>query len=117
MGWQAYKGHAELDVENIRAFAICDRCCELWNHDQLSWQWDFRGPSLQNIRILVCPNCLDDPNATLRTIVLPADPIPVYNARIDQYTNPAADYVTGPVIVTSHVRSPSGYLVTFSGTP
>ena len=81
MGYRAFLGHAELDVENIRAFAICDACGSLWNHDRLSWQYQYRGPALQNTRKLVCPTCLDVPNPSLRTIVLPPDPVPVINAR------------------------------------
>ena len=81
MSYRAYTGHAEVDIDDIRAFAICERCGSLWNHDQLSWQYDYRGPSPQNTRKLVCPTCLDAPNPTSKSIVLPPDPVPVLNAR------------------------------------
>src|SRR5271157_2824596 len=81
MGYRAFRGHAEVDVDDIRAFAICDRCGSLWNHDRLSWQFQWQGPKLVNLRQLVCPTCLDVPNPTLKSIVLPPDPVPVFNAR------------------------------------
>ena len=90
MGYRAYRGHAGLDLDNIRAFAICERCGQLWNHDRLAWQHEYRGPSLVNTGKLVCPGCLDDPNPSMRTIVLPADPVPVINPRVP---NPA-DLIT-----------------------
>ena len=81
MSYRAYTGRAAVDVNDIRAFGICDRCGQLHNHDRLSWQMDYRGSTLQNTRKLVCPGCLDIPNPTSKTIVLPADPVPVLNAR------------------------------------
>jgi hypothetical protein len=53
----------------------------------LKWQYQFRGPKLQNIRLLVCPTCLDKPQEQLRTFVLPADPIAISNPRVEDYTN------------------------------
>lgn len=40
---------------------------------------------LQNIRILVCSQCLDVPSIQLKTIILPPDPLPVFNPRPEQY--------------------------------
>lgn len=52
----------------------------------LKWQMDWRGPKLQNLRILVCDSCYDkyQPNGQ-RTFILPADPVPVPNARPEFY--------------------------------
>ncbi len=56
------------------------------NHYKMSWQHDWAGTRMQNLRILACENCLDAPSeAALRTIVLPPDPPPVFNARPEPY--------------------------------
>jgi hypothetical protein len=69
-----------------RATAICDRCGFMYNHDQLQWQWDWQqGPRLFNLRILVCPTCLDIPQESGRTIDLPPDPVPIANPRPENY--------------------------------
>lgn len=58
----------------------------MWNLDRLQWQWDWQqGPRLKNLRILVCPDCYDKPQENGRTIVLPPDPIPIKNARPENY--------------------------------
>jgi hypothetical protein len=61
----------------------------------LRWQYDWRGNSLQNIRLLVCNKCLDKPQEQLRTIRLPPDPLPVANARVEPYT--ADEEPNGPL--------------------
>lgn len=78
-------GRARVSTRNPQAFAICDRCGFLYNHIDLSWQFDYAGASLINKRILVCETCNDVPQSQLRNIILPADPVPVQNARIQAY--------------------------------
>lgn len=78
-------GRASVSVSNPRAFGICDRCGFLYNHHELQWQYDYRGAALVNVRILVCDTCLDVPQNQLRNIVIPADPTPIMNARIQDY--------------------------------
>jgi hypothetical protein len=79
-------GHADISEVYPRALGVCDRCGFLWNLDRLKWQWDWQqGPRLFNLRILVCPPCLDVPQESGRTIVLPPDPIPVEYARPENY--------------------------------
>lgn len=78
-------GRAKVSSRNPRAFAICDRCGFLYNHNQLSWQFDWAGASLINKRILVCQTCNDVPQQQLRAIVVPADPVPIQNPRIQDY--------------------------------
>ena len=78
-------GRAAVSPSNPRAFAICDRCGFLYNHVHLQWQFDYRGAALMNTRILVCDSCLDVPQNQLRNIVIPADPTPIMNARIQDY--------------------------------
>jgi hypothetical protein len=81
MGYRAFRGHAELEVDNIRAFAICDDCGALYNHDMLAWQTRWTGPVLVNTGKLVCPTCLSAPNPAFKNVVLPPDPEVVINAR------------------------------------
>lgn len=78
-------GRARVSSRNPRAFAICDKCGFLYNHVNLRWQYDWRGASLQNLRLLVCDTCLDVPQQQLRAIVVPADPVPILNPRIQDY--------------------------------
>jgi hypothetical protein len=51
----------------------------------LQWQFDYAGAGLINKRILVCDPCLDVPQNQLRAIVLPADPMPIENPRVQDY--------------------------------
>lgn len=46
---------------------------------------DWRGATMQNIRILVCKTCYDKPQEQLRAIVVPADPTPIVQARTENY--------------------------------
>lgn len=85
MGYASRSGRARTSARNPRAFAICDRCALWYNHYQLKWQYDWAGASLINKRILVCDTCYDEPQEQLRAIVLPADPVPIINPRVEPY--------------------------------
>lgn len=78
-------GRASISQTNPQALAICDRCGFRYNHIDLSWQFQWRGTKLQNIQILVCQDCLDIPQEQLRVIIIPPDPIPIMNARPENY--------------------------------
>lgn len=85
-------GRAKVSARNPRAFGICDRCGFLYNHVNLQWQYDWAGASLINKRILVCDECNDVPQSQLRAIVVPADPVPILNPRIQDYNTAESDY-------------------------
>lgn len=87
-------GRASVSSTNPRAFGICDRCGFLYNHIRLQWQFDYAGAGLINKRILVCNDCMDTPQAQLRAIVLPADPVPIQNPRVQDYAAAETDNVT-----------------------
>ena len=87
-------GRASVSSSNPRAFGICDRCGFLYNHIRLQWQYDYAGAGLINKRILVCNDCNDTPQAQLRAIVLPADPVPIQNPRVQDYAAAETDNVT-----------------------
>jgi hypothetical protein len=85
MGYASRSGRARTSAKDPRAFAICDRCAIWYNHHQLRWQYDWAGASLINKRILVCNTCYDEPQNQLRAIVVPADPVPIINPRVEPY--------------------------------
>ena len=78
-------GRAKVSTKNPQAFAICDSCGFLFNHYRLTWQFEWAGNKLINQRQLVCPRCNDIPNQQLRAIILPADPMPIQNPRVQNY--------------------------------
>ena len=86
MAYASQSGRARTNPNSPQAFGVCDRCGTWYNHNSLSWQFDWRGASLQNLRILVCDRCKDVPDEQLRAIVLPADPMPIINARVEPFT-------------------------------
>ena len=85
MAYASKSGRARTSPSNPQAFAVCDRCGLWTNRVDLQWQFDWRGASLMNIRLLVCNDCYDEPQQQLRAIVVPADPVPVINPRIEPF--------------------------------
>jgi hypothetical protein len=85
MGYASRSGRARTDARNPRAFAVCDRCSLWYNHVNLNFQYDWAGASLINKRILVCDTCYDTPQEQLRAIIVPADPVPIINPRVEPY--------------------------------
>lgn len=115
MGWASRSGRASTNASNPQAHAICDRCGFRYNHINLKWQFDWRGTSLQNIRMLVCNTCYDEPQEQLRAIIVPADPVPILNPRLQDFataeTNTRAtsgqntvDPVTGIPVINGDTR-------------
>jgi len=90
MGYASKSGRARTSARNPQAHAICDRCGGRYNHVDLTWQNDWAGASIINKRILVCRRCNDTPQQQLRSIVIPADPMPIQNARPERF----AEYET-----------------------
>ena len=93
-------GRAQISARAPRALAVCQRCGFLYNHDNLQWQWDWlQGPRLFNLRLLVCKPCLDIPQESGRTIVLPPDPVAIYYALPENYAladNPLSPLLYAP---------------------
>lgn len=92
MAYASRQGRARISSQNPQAAAVCDRCGHVYNHVDLSWQYDWAGASLINKRILVCDTCTDTPQQQLRTIVLPADPPPIMNARPEDFVNASTNF-------------------------
>ena len=92
---------ARTNASRPQAHAICDRCGFRYNHVDLRWQMDWAGSSLINKRLLVCGRCTDTPQEQLRTIVLPADPVPIQNPRPENFVlASSARRVTSTVATT-----------------
>lgn len=94
MSYASRAGRARTSAKNPQAHAICDRCGGRLNHVDLSWQFDWAGAALVNKRLLVCDHCTDTPQQQLRTIVLPADPPVVMNARPEYFIEASTNYRT-----------------------
>ena len=92
MSYASISGRARTSASNPQAHAICDRCGFRYNHRDLIWQTDYRGPVIQNLRILVCRTCLDKVQDQLRAIVLPIDPEPIMNARVQDFEGAETDF-------------------------
>ena len=92
MGYASRAGRARISSRNPTAQAVCDRCGIWYSHSDLQFQFDWRGASIQNLRILVCSECLDVPQQQLRAIVLPADPDPIKNPRTQDFVAAETDY-------------------------
>lgn len=76
---------ARTDPRDPRAWASSDRNGMVGNHKDMVWQYDWAGTELINKRILIHRDEYDIPQRQLGTIVLPPDPIPIPNARPEQY--------------------------------
>lgn len=85
MAYASQSGRARTSSRNPQAHAICDRCGFRYNHVDLRWQFDWAGASLINKRLLVCGSCYDEPQQQLRAIVIPPDPMPIVNPRIQNF--------------------------------
>src|ERR1700676_408083 len=81
---------ARVNPSSPEAWGTFERCGFIKNLADLNWQFEWQGLRMQNLRILVCRDtgggCLDVPSeAALRSIVIPPDPPPVFNARPEPY--------------------------------
>lgn len=115
MAYASQAGRARTSARSPQAHAICDRCGFRYNHVDLRWQFDWAGASLINKRLLVCNPCNDTPQQQLRAIVVPADPMPIMNPRVQNFVTAetstrytsgqnTVDPVTGIPIIGGNVR-------------
>lgn len=70
-----------VNLNNPTGAAACDRCKFVWNTTALAPQYEWAGTALVNTNLRVCPTCMDVPNESLRTPILPPDPLPQNNPR------------------------------------
>ena len=121
MGYASKLGRASISSRNPRAAAICDRCGFVYNHVRLQWQFDYAGAGLINKRILVCNPCNDVPQNQARAIVVPADPVPIQNPRIQDYVAASTDdvVISAPTVydpITGLPIPPTTNIVTETNT-
>lgn len=79
------QGRAYTDPSAPEPPGIDDRSGFKFLHRELTWQYDWRGNSLQNLRLLVYDP--DVPQEQLRPIILPPDPVPIQNPRPGFYAS------------------------------
>jgi hypothetical protein len=91
MAWR-FHGRASVDPDSSKAWASCDRCGFNYNLCNLHQQFEWSGRTLFSKHLIVCDRCLDVPAPFLRTPVLPPDPPPVLNARIEPYSIDETDF-------------------------
>lgn len=91
MAYASRSGHARTNSRAPSAHAICDRCGARYNHTDLSWQFDWAGTGMINKRLLVCRRCMDKPQPQLRSIIIPADPVPIMNPRPQSFVEASTD--------------------------
>jgi hypothetical protein len=102
MSYASLSGRARTSAKKPQAHAICDRCGFRYNFVNLSWQFDWRGVQPQNLRILVCNRCRDVMQEQLRAITLPADPEPIINARVQDFTVAENNYRAASIPAAVH---------------
>lgn len=117
----AYRYHSKAFADSTapQAWGTCDRCNQIHLHRELQWQWEFNATGLYNKRLLVCGQCLDQPQPQFLTPTLPPDPMPVQNPRPWNYAASETGY-TQPLqaqIYTSAAAITSFYLDLFDGDP
>lgn len=91
MPWRPH-GRARVDAQRPQAWGSCDRCGLNYNLVDLQWQYQWAGTDLVNLQIRVCETCLDVPSPFLRTVIIPPDPVPVYQPRPEPYVFDEIDY-------------------------
>ena len=77
---------AQVDPNHPQAWGSSDRDGMVGNLANLRWQFEYRGSRLINTRILVHEDELDIPQRQLGApAILGPDPVPVANARPENY--------------------------------
>lgn len=118
MAWRPH-GHVRVNSRSPRAAGRCDRCGFLYNLSTLQWQYEYAGLRLQNLRILVCDECLDIPQRQLGAKPISPDPIPIPNARPEPFTLTGFSYDESNIMAQPfligldgvHLQMPDGVTV------
>lgn len=105
MAYASRLGRARVNARSPQAAAICQRCGFVYNRVDIRYQYDWTGTSLQNLRVLVCDRCYDEPQEQARSIVIPADPVPVVNPSPEFYTLDETSY---PTLTPGATNYPTG---------
>jgi hypothetical protein len=72
-------GRAKVDPRAPKAIGVCNRCGFWYQRSELVPQYEWAGVKQQNLELYICTRtCYDTPQIQLKTIIIPADPMPVY---------------------------------------
>lgn len=85
MAWRPHPKHSRTDPTSPSGWATCDRSGFVGQSRDLVNQYDWRGLKLMPTNVRVLPQYLDKPQRQLGTIILSPDPLPLQNARPEQY--------------------------------
>lgn len=94
MSWRPHPKRADTDPDYPQTWATDDQSGFVANLYKLRWQMQWAGNQLINTRFLVHPDFLDEPQPQLRTLILPADPAPVFNTRPEPYAIDETSWLT-----------------------
>lgn len=108
MAYASQQGRARVNPSAPEAAGQCYRCGFTYTRRDLTFQRDWRGPAIQNTFILVCPECYDTPQEQLRSIILPADPVPIKFPSVPNWVAAETDYhsTTAPSITDPETGIP-----------
>lgn len=84
--------HVFIDADEPHALAICDKTQFVHRRIDLVQQMEWRGNSIQWTGFLVGRDYVDTPNEQLRPPMLPPDPVPVPNPRVQMPSPDAPAY-------------------------
>lgn len=108
-------GRARVSSSDPQAFGCCDRCGIWYNLVDLQWQYEWAGTQLYNKFLLFCATCIDTPQEQLRTIVLPPDPAPLQNARVEAFADDEAGPVSSNIVQNANKGDTTVYLQSVTG--
>lgn len=92
MSWRPHPRRADTDPNNPRGWATDDRSGFVTNLDKMCFERQWAGQELIRTGFIVHPDFLDVPQQQLRTLILPPDPAPLFNARPEPYTIDETDW-------------------------
>src|SRR5271166_5678414 len=93
MSWRPHPKRTTLNIDQPDPWGTCDRSGFIGDHSRMKFQFQWAGSALINTGILVHPDQYDVPSDFLRTLIIPPDPDPLFNARPEPYTIDETDWL------------------------
>jgi hypothetical protein len=111
MAFGDIQGRAKTNPHQPRAQAVCDFCGEHYMRIDLIDQMEFYGDVLTDTGYRACPRCISKPQPQLKPVILPEDPVPIVDPRVEVYSIPADQAVnpTAAAISSASVNN-NGFL-------
>ena len=85
MAWRPHPKHSRTNARYPSGWGTCDRSGFVGQQKELINQVEYRGLRLMPTNVFVLPEYADIPQRQLGTIILSPDPLPILNARPEQY--------------------------------